>query len=66
MISDNKIEFPLASWEQEAHRKKRENPEITVDEMAEWFGMNNFGYFPTVPEIRRVLRKEGLQPADAT
>ena len=60
-MSDNKTstpEFPLERWEQEARRKIMENPKITADELADWFGMNNFGYFPKVPEILRVLRKE--------
>jgi hypothetical protein len=46
----------LEYWQAEARQKIEENPDITVDELSEWFGSHNFGYFPTVPEIRREIR----------
>lgn len=51
--------FSLSPWQKEARRKVRKNPNITVEDLTEWFGCNNFGYFPKISELRSEIRKAG-------
>jgi hypothetical protein len=52
----SKVNFPNERWEEEIFMMMDRDPEITIDEITEHFGSRS-GYFPTVPEIRLIMRK---------
>ena len=56
MSIDTLYDWEKEVWEKEAHRILVANPNATVDDLTEWFGKNNFGYFPTIIDLRRVIR----------
>lgn len=65
-MKQTKINFAQEEWQRVMRAQLLKNPKMTDDELIEYFGRVNHGYFPTPTDLkreRRIINEErGVSP----